>query len=415
MSRFDTKTSGGSLRTITQSISDMFTYRSRSISRIRARSSAITNESTTPRAAFARIAVMSGAILTLICTPLLTAHAQGSDRVTLSGRNIAVYNLVGRLHVTGGGATASATITRRGRDAGKLTVATGNVDGSEALRVIYPGDRVTVPDSRNRRSRTEINVRDNGTFGNTYNRDNNGRRRSSLFNDGRRVRIGSDGGGLEAAADIELQVPNGVSVRLHLGVGDVEVRGVNGDVAVDVAGANLVVADTKGTLTLDTGSGEATLTNVNGLISLDTGSGTVTARNVTSDGFIIDSGSGDVILDGCACSKVSIETGSGELRVSDMTARSLSLDTGSGGVILGLRNSPDIITIDSGSGDVVLTLPSDFGAIVNIDTGSGGITSDFPVTLTSKSRGEMHGRIGKGDGKLSIETGSGSVKLRKAN
>ena len=360
----------------------------------------------------ARVAMMLGALL----LPLMTVGAQDAERVTLTGRNIAIYNLVGSLHVTGGGSSAVATIRRRGSDARKLTVVTGNVDGSEALRIMYPGDRVTIPDSRNRRSRTEIRVRDDGTFGNNYNTDNNSRRRaSSMFNGGRRVRIGADGGGLEAAADVELRVPNGVRVRLHLGVGDVDVRGVDGDVAVDVAGATLTVSDTKGILTLDTGSGEATLTNVNGLISLDTGSGNVVAKNITSDGFIIDSGSGDVSVDGCACAKVSIETGSGGLRASEMTTKSLSLDTGSGDVVLGLRNSPDVVTIDSGSGTVTLTLPADFGATVDIDTGSGGITSDFPVTLSSKSRSEMHGRIGAGNGKLSIETGSGSVRLRKAN
>lgn len=357
------------------------------------------------------VAVLSVAVL----ASTTSANAQGSDRVTFNGRNIAVYNLVGRLHVTGGGSSATATITRRGRDAGKLQVATGNIDGMDALRVMYPGDRVTIPDSRNRRSRTEIRVRDNGTFGNNYN--SNDRRSRNGYNEGRRVRIGDESGGVEAAADIELQVPNGVVVRLHLGVGDVDVRGVNGDVAVDVHGADLVVTDTKGTLTLDTGSGSASITNANGLISLDTGSGDVIAKNITSDGFIVDSGSGEVTVDGCLCSKVSIETGSGDLRVRDMTAKSLALDTGSGEVVLALRNSPDIITIDSGSGDVTLTLPASYSATVNIDTGSGGISSDFPVTLTSgsRSRDAMRGKIGSGEGRLTVDTGSGSVKLRKAN
>lgn len=392
----------------------MFTYRSRSPN-IARRSHAQPFDARV-RATTARVMLLAGAL----GMPVVLVHAQSPERVALSGRNIAVYNLVGRLHVTGGGSSAVATVTRRGRDANRLTIATSEVDGHEALRVVYPGDRITIPDASNRRSRTEIRVRDNGTFGNNYDdrRSNNrsDRRRSSFrFNDGRSVRIGSDGGGLEAAADIDLQVPNGVSVRLHLAVGDVDVRGVNGDVVVDASGANVVVADTKGTLTLDTGSGDATITNASGLISLDTGSGTVIGKNISGDGFIIDSGSGDVTIDGCACSKVSIETGSGDLRVSDMTARTLSLDTGSGEVTLGLRNSPDIITIDSGSGGVTLTLPESFSATVNIDTGSGGITSDFPIMVTSKSRSEMHGRIGRGDGRMSIETGSGSVRLRKAN
>ena len=358
---------------------------------------------------------MSAALLVAaaLLIPLRPLHAQSSDRVTLNGRTVALYNLVGRLRVTGGGSSVVATITRRGRDAGKLSVSTRTVEGREALVIKYPGDRVTIPDSRSRRMRTEIRVRDDGSFGNNYSRNKG--RSSFRFNDGRRVRIGDEGGGLEAAADVELQVPTGVSVRLHVAVGDIDVRNVDGDISVDASGGELVVSDAKGTITLETGSGGAALTNVSGLITLETGSGEVTARNISGQGLIIDSGSGGVILDGCACSKVSIETGSGNLRVTDMTVRTLSLDTGSGNVVLGLRNSPESVIIDSGSGSVTLTLPADFTTTLDIDTGSGGITSDFPMQLTSKSRGETRGAIGSGAGRLTIQTGSGSVRLKKGN
>jgi lia operon protein LiaG len=340
------------------------------------------------------------------------AQAQSSDRITLKGRSVALYNLVGRLNVTGGGSSVTATVTRRGKDAGRLSVETHSIGGYEALVVKYPGDRVTIPGNRNRRSRTELRVREDGSFGNIYSASG---RRSSGYNDGRRVRISDEGGGVEAAADIDVQIPTGTAVRLHLAVGSVDVRNVDGDIAVDASGAEIVVSDVKGKLLLDTGSGDASLTNISGSISLDTGSGEVTAKNLSGDVLNIDSGSGGVTVDGCRCSAVTIETGSGNLRVMDMTARTLSLDTGSGDVVLGMRNSPETITIDSGSGDVTMTLPSDFSATVAIDTGSGEISSDFPITLTSKSRDEMRGRIGRGDARLRIDTGSGDVRLRKAN
>ena len=346
--------------------------------------------------------------------PLFPLRAQNADRVTLNGRSIALYNLVGQLRVTGGASSVVATLTRRGRDASKLSVRTQTIDGREALVVNYPGDRITLPDARNRHTRTETRVRDDGSFGNSFSRHDQNRS-SFRFNDGRRVRISDESGGLEAAVDIALQVPTGVSMRLHIAIGDIDIRNVDGEISVDAASGAIVVADAKGTITLNTGSGSASLTNVSGLIMLDTGSGEVIARNVSGEGLLIDSGSGSVTLDGCACTKVNLETGSGRLRVTDMTARVLSLDTGSGDVVLGLRNTPEDITIDSGSGSVTLTLPASFSTTFDIDTGSGGITSDFPLQLTSKSRDEMHGKIGSGAGRLKIETGSGSVRLKKAN
>lgn len=366
--------------------------------------------SSAPISRSSRRLYLSLAVLAAVSLLPATTPAQSGERIALSGRNIAVYNLVGRLRVTGGGTSAVATVTRRGRDAGKLTLTTGSVDGYDALRVVYPSDRISLENARGRRMRTEMRVRDDGTFGNRYNRG-----KEIRFNDGRRVRISDDGGGLEAAADIELQIPTGVSVRLHVAVGEVTVTNVRGDIAIDVSGGDVHTTDTQGTLTVDTGSGEATITNAAGMISLDTGSGDVVARNISGDGLMIDSGSGTVTLEGCTSSKVSIDTGSGTLRVSDMTTRSLAMDTGSGDVILGLRNSPDMITIDSGSGDVTLNLPANFSATLDIDTGSGGITSDFQMQVSSKSRDRMTGRIGNGEGRVSIETGSGSVRLKKIN
>jgi lia operon protein LiaG len=356
--------------------------------------------------------LLAGTVLVLATLALPAAgSAQNSERITFSGRNIAVYNLVGQLRVTGGASAAVATVTRRGRDGARLTLGTGAVGTFEALRIGYPSDRITIPEIRGRRMRTEMRVREDGTFGSEYGSG----RGANRYNNGRRVRISDEGGGLEAAADIELQIPNGVTVRLHVAFGEVTVTSVRGDIAVDVSGGNVHTTDTQGTLTIDTGSGDATVTNASGMLSLDTGSGDVIARNVSGDGLLIDSGSGSVTLEGCSSNKVSIDTGSGNLRVADMTTRSLSMDTGSGDVVLGLRNSPDMITIDSGSGDVTLNLPANFSATLDIDSGSGGITSDFPMQVSSKSRDKMTGRIGNGDGRISIETGSGSVRLRKVN
>ena len=165
----------------------------------------------------------------------------------------------------------------------------------------------------------------------------------------------------------------------RLAIGDVDVRSVDGDIAVDAAGAEIVVVDAKGTITLHTGWGGATLTNVSGLITLDTGSGEVSARHISGQGLITDSGSGGVTLDGCSCSTVSIETGSGSLRVTDMTVRTLSMDTGSGDVAPGLKNSPGSIIIDSGSGSVTLTLPADFNTPLDIDYGKRWHYVPFPA------------------------------------
>lgn len=372
-----------------------------------------------------RLQLLALAGATMLLTQTLAA--QGADRITFRGRDIAVYNLVGRMRVTGGGSSATAMITRHGRDASKLTIANSTIGGRDALRVLYPDDRISVAGDSRHRMRTDLRVRDDGTFGNddnnnrSINRDRSNGRNDAASNrdrsryEGRRVEITSERGGMEASADIELQVPDGTSVRLHLALGDVVVNNINGDLSVDSHGADVTVSDVKGTLDINTGSGNTSVTNVTGDMSLDTGSGDVTGKNLTGANIAIDTGSGTVVIDGCAGDKVGIDTGSGELRITGLRTRNANLDTGSGRVQLGLLNTPDVITIDSGSGNVTLTLPTNFAASLNIDTGSGRVTSDFPMQLSSSSRDHVLGRIGTGGGRVVIESGSGNVRLIRAN
>ena len=50
---------------------------------------------------------------------------------------------------------------------------------------------------------------------------------------------------------------------------------------------------------------------------------------------------------------------------------------------------------------------------VEIDTGSGGISIDFPVTMSSWARDHVEGTIGNGASRVTIDTGSGGVNIRK--
>jgi hypothetical protein len=73
---------------------------------------------------------------------------------------------------------------------------------------------------------------------------------------------------------------------------------------------------------------------------------------------------------------------------------------------------PRDITTRAGSGSVEISLPAGANVEVDVTTGSGGITSEFPVTMESIRRRELRGRIGTGaDGFLRVSTGSGSVRI----
>ena len=79
-----------------------------------------------------------------------------------------------------------------------------------------------------------------------------------------------------------------------------------------------------------------------------------------------------------------------------------------------LTNSPKSMDVESGSGSVTLTLPAMLDAEFDISTGSGGIDSDFAVQVNRYERHRMRGVVGKGGGRIRVDTGSGGVRIRKA-
>jgi lia operon protein LiaG len=91
----------------------------------------------------------------------------------------------------------------------------------------------------------------------------------------------------------------------------------------------------------------------------------------------------------------------------------LHLETGSGGSEIELLGPVQDVSIEAGSGGVTLRLPASTGATVDIETGSGGIQSDFEVKVQRMERRALHGTMGDGRGRIRIEAGSGTVRLLK--
>ncbi|HEX4681471.1 MAG TPA: DUF4097 family beta strand repeat-containing protein [Gemmatimonadaceae bacterium] len=335
--------------------------------------------------------------------PVAALGAQTEHR-TISGDRVAVYNLAGTLRLQAGtGSQVSVDITRHGKDAGQLKIASGDVRGFNALRVVYSGDRIVYPEMRSR-GRTQLRVNADGTFD-----DNEG----GWFNRRDQVEITADGAGLEAWADIVVSVPRGQRIAVHWGVGQATVSNVDGDVRVSVAAASVTAEHTRGRLNLDTGSGSVSVTDAQGDVTLDTGSGGLSLDGVHGESLLMDTGSGSIKGANVDVRTLKADVGSGGLRLDHVKARQVTVDAGSGGVELQFDSTVDDIKAESGSGGVTLRVPPAQTGDVDIETGSGGISTDFPISTTHVQRNHVTGRIGDGSARIRIEAGSGTVQLLK--
>lgn len=318
----------------------------------------------------------------------------GAQRFVLGG-SATVYNLAGEVTVApGSGSQVVVEVTRAGDDASQLRV---NHTGG-TLRVVFPGERIVYP-RMGRASRTQLRVASDGSFG--------GGLRA------RQVMVAGSGRGTRAWADVRILVPAGRSVSVHQGVGRVSVTNVDGRVQVRASSASVATSATRGGLHLHTGSGSIQVRGAQGDVTADAGSGSVSVDGVRGSRVQVETGSGRVSATNLRAETVAVEVGSGSVSLSGIQARDVSVETGSGSVQLGMASDAQRVSVDTGSGSVTLGLPAGFGADLYVDTGSGGINVQVPVTNRRSSRSRLEGRLGDGNGRVEIDTGSGGVRVHR--
>jgi hypothetical protein len=333
------------------------------------------------------------------------AAQSARERFTLGGDSVAIYNLGGELTVEpGSGSDVVVEVMRGGADASQLRVETGTRSGMQALRVIYPGDRIVYP-PMGRDSRSSVDVAADGTFG--------GEKGMGWLAGKHRVTVAGSGSGVEAWANVRVTVPRGRKVHFQWAAGVTRIGAVEGEIVAGNESGTVEVRGLRGRLKVDTGEGEVMAKDIQGDLSIDTGSGRVTLENIRGSLLNVDTGSGGIRATDVTVNRLSADTGTGPISLDEVNCPMVLLDTGSGKVDLDLSNDVDKVEVDTGSGGVNMTLPAKLGAEFDLETGSGGIDVDVPHESISVERDRVRGRLGNGQGRIHVDTGSGGVRLTR--
>ena len=332
-----------------------------------------------------------------IAAPLV---AQTPERHTLRGNRVAIYDLVGSVRVVEGtGRDVEVEVTRQGSDASQLRVETSDIGGVPTLRVVFPFDRIWYRTDRGSYNMSDLRVRDDGTFGHGAG--------------GRRVAISSRSGS-DAAADLVVRLPSGTTLDLKVAAGSVIADGTRSPMTLDVIAADVTLKGTRGDIVVDAASAGVEAQDTEGNLNIDTGSGSVELLRVRAPNLRVDTGSGSVHCESVTADEINIDTGSGGVELGSATARTIRVDVGSGSVDVELSREARDVYVDTGSGSVTLRVPEAIGADVEFSTGSGDIDSDLPITVQGRERGSLKGRIGDGAAHITVSTGSGGIRIRRA-
>jgi DUF4097 and DUF4098 domain-containing protein YvlB len=189
----------------------------------------------------------------------------------------------------------------------------------------------------------------------------------------------------------EIVVPAGTEVISHTGSGSQSITDVAGPVEAR------------------TGSGKITLENIGGAVNARSGSGAIRANEIAG-AFEAHTGSGSVRLTQVAPGDVVVTTGSGSSELHGIVG-ALRVKAGSGRIEIDGQQVGNW-NVDTGSGSVRIELPADAAFDLDAQTGSGGITLGHPLTIQGTvSKKHLHGDVRGGGDLLTIETGSGGIRI----
>ena len=270
-----------------------------------------------------------------------------------------------------------------------------------------------------------------------------------------------------------ITVPRQTHIECASSYGAISVGSISGNVSAKTSSGSIAVESIEGSADLDTSYGAVTCRNVSGSnLAVETSSGSITAESIkgpaqlhtsygsiTCDGFEagdieIKSSSGTIRLTNASFGVCDAHTSYGAIDAEKLKGNSIKLHSDSGGIQVtnASARTADVstsygrvtcrqikaneLTARSGSGnlditcseaappDITANLVTSYGSIdftappgfagqVDLSTSYGSVRTDRPITTSGElTKKKLQGTIGQGNGKLHLQTSSGSINLK---
>jgi len=175
--------------------------------------------------------------------------------------------------------------------------------------------------------------------------------------------------------------------------GTIEIKNVNGDIDISSGGSDITLFAISGTIDVRSTSGKKIGSNLVGAVSISQTSGRVELYNLDGD-LRLKSTSGGVEL----------EQRSGAVDISTFTGH--------------VKIRSDFYTdkdsyIETSSGNVVFEIPEMSTGSVKLETISGNIDADLPMSIKSLSDNKLTGDLGGNGPRISVVTSTGDITLKQ--
>jgi DUF4097 and DUF4098 domain-containing protein YvlB len=196
-------------------------------------------------------------------------------------------------------------------------------------------------------------------------------------------------------AQYDVSVPRGSRLILEAVSGDVISRGSQGEIEATSVSGDVDVSDGVRAVSAEAVSGSVHASQVNGNLHTETVSGELRAENVSGN-VQASSVSGDIRLVGIQSKDVRTETVSGDITYT------------------GSMEPSGRYNFEAHSGTIRLNIPRGSGAQFSVETFSGDVNADVPVTIPpgrGRREGRMEFTIGDGRARVTANTFSGQIVI----
>ncbi|WP_167578726.1 LiaG family protein [Jeotgalibacillus proteolyticus] len=146
-------------------------------------------------------------------------------------------------------------------------------------------------------------------------------------------------------------------------------------------------------------------------LSFNLGSGRAVVENIQTDDFSFKGSSGFLSIDNMSTKNSDIEVSSGKIEI-DSYVGPLNATLSSGLLEANIKELTGPVDVTVSSGAATLKLPEDADFKLNGTTGSGIITSSYPLQDKKTENGKMTGYSGEGTHSITLKASSGVVRVQ---
>ena len=209
----------------------------------------------------------------------------------------------------------------------------------------------------------------------------------------------------------------GPAITLYSSSGSVDATRIQGPAEIESSYGSVTCEDfSNGDLKLKSGSGRIRISQATfGTCNAHTSYGSVSCDSATGDAITLRSSSGSIDITDSAAPTMDLKTSYGRVTARQITTNQFKAHSGSGNVNIDCSTAcpADLVAeVKSAYGSVDVVAPPDFSGQVHLSTSYGSVTTDLPVTVSGKiSKKKLNGTVSDGDGRLHLETSSGSIHL----